>query len=138
MAINLKSVDKIIDDLMVDEVLIERDNDDATGTFDTGTGTYSSTESHLLYEGPAMISNAGTEERMVVVGGEERDETTYTVRIPADEDIPRITKKDRVVVVRCDRSPQIEGRTLIVHQEMHGTYQVGRKIQAVLLDSQVD
>jgi len=138
MAINLDPVENQIEDLMVDAVRIERESAGSTATFNSATGTYDAAASTVVYTGKAMISNGRVEERAVEVGGQTRDETPYVVRIPSNDAIGRIVKKDIIHVTTCTRSPQLEGKVLVVQQEVHGTYSVGRKIQAVLQDYQVD
>lgn len=137
MPIDLEGPRRQVEDLMVDDIRVEWVARDADKVFNETTGRYDPVEPELLFEGKALISTNAQEPRERLDGGTRVDNTLYRMRIPA-HDTDRIRRDAKVIVLRCDNSPQLVGVTFRVEQEIHSTYTVSRTFQMVLEDKVVD
>lgn len=138
MPINIKAINRQVDALMVDEVKIAREDRDADKTLNEITLQYDDPPDIVLYEGKALVSTDGQEPRERPDGGMPSDNTLYRLRIPADPDVPRIRRNDKVVLISSNNSPMIEETVFRIEQELHGTYAVGRRFHMVLVDRVID
>lgn len=153
MALNIKSIQRTVSRLLVDEVTVYRSisDKDTETTFDPKTGLYQTDTAATvifedpdgdvygeeLYAGRALITTTTQEPRNRIFGDVQRLESPYRLRIPVGN-TEDIHNNDIVRITASQAFSGLVGREFLVKQEIFGTYVASRQFHLTLREHYVD